>query len=60
MTTHDLAHETGNGHSTITRWCRELGIVKRGRDYHLTASDVARVKARMRRDRGRPKISVDK
>ncbi len=59
MTTHDLARETGNGISTITRACRTLGITKTGRDYHLNARDAERVKALMRDKPGRPKKSVD-
>ena len=60
MTTHDLAHETGNGHSTITRWCRELGYTKIGRDWHLTPEQAERVIAAMYKSRGRPRKSVDR
>lgn len=55
MTTHDLARETGNAIPTITRWARALGIPKRGRDYQLTAAEAARIRARMQRQRGRPR-----
>lgn len=60
MTTHDLARETGNGISTITRWCREFGIQKRGRDYQLTAHEAQRIRNAMHAKRGRPKKSVDR
>ncbi len=59
MTTHDLARETGNGISTITRACRRLGIAKDGRDYHLSERDAQRVRDLMRDKPGRPKRSDD-
>ena len=54
MTTHDLARETGNGISTITRWARALGIPKRGRDYQLTVREAQAIRDRMRTKPGRP------
>jgi hypothetical protein len=57
MTTHDLARETGNANSTITKWARELGIPRRGwhgRYYDLTVAEARLIRERMRRKPGRP------
>ena len=55
MTTRELARETGNGISTITRWARAMGIPKRGRDYQLTTAEAQAIRNNMQQQRGRPR-----
>lgn len=51
----DVALATGNAEDTVRKWCRELDVPRRGRDYSLTPEQVEQILARMQTAPGRPR-----